>query len=141
MTLPFTPKYPCQGKTPKNNPGDPQVSFPVKLPRFTDDEFKAKKEAYTAEYGHYVTMFKLEDIIHIRVFDEPDDAEFADWKKAARCNYLINTYPESRKVSEWRKEKDEYMAPKRFEDILEHVEKKRARFTRRKSTSPSSSRL
>jgi len=91
--------------------------FPIDLPRFTDEDMKAKKAEYVAEHGYYISPPKLSDIIHIRVHKDPDDEEFERYKKARRLYFLINKYPESRAVPKWKEERDEWMTASRYYDI------------------------
>ncbi|MBA7496152.1 hypothetical protein ES702_06750 [subsurface metagenome] len=67
----------------------PQWSFPVSLPKFTDEAFEAKQQAYVAKHGYYVTAPKLEDIIHVRTFKEPSHTEWTDFK----TSHLARTNP------------------------------------------------
>lgn len=85
-----------------------EFRFPVDLPRFSDDDMKAKKAAYVSEHGYYVSPPKLSDVIHIRFHKEPDDQEWEDFK--------------SRKL---RKEN-----PKRHYEVIDLLESKRARYRR-----------
>jgi len=82
--------------------------FPVKLPRFTDAEFEAKKAAYTAEFGYQVNIPGFNDIIHWNVIPEPSNVELAYYRK-----------------------KDiTHLGDKRYNDIKTLMENKRAAYQR-----------
>ncbi|MBA7496097.1 hypothetical protein ES702_06695 [subsurface metagenome] len=85
-----------------------EYKFPVSLPRFTDEIMKAKKAAYVAKHGYYISPPRLSDIIHIRFHKEPDDKEWEDFKSGAlkRNN------------------------PKRHGEVVDLLESKRARYRR-----------
>jgi len=55
--------------------------LPVKLPRFTDAEFEAKRAAYVAEHGYQVHIPGFDEIIHWNVIPEPSDVELAYYRK------------------------------------------------------------
>lgn len=57
-----------------------EYKFPISLPRFSDDEMKAKKAEYVAKHGFYVSPPKLSDVIHVRFHKEPDDREWEEFK-------------------------------------------------------------
>lgn len=58
----------------------PKWELPVSLPRFTDEEYDRKREAYIAKEGYYVSVPRLRDIIHLGRPNEPDKAEFKKWR-------------------------------------------------------------
>lgn len=60
-----------------------EYKFPIDLPRFTNEEMLAKKAAYVAEHGYFISPPKLSDIIHIRIHKEPDDREWRDFKSGS----------------------------------------------------------
>ena len=108
--------------------------FPIHLPRFTDKEYEIKKAEYVAKHGYYISPPKLSDIIHIRLNNEPNDEEFSRYDKARRLHYLINKYPVSKSVPQWRTQKDSYMTPRRFDDIHGLMQRKRDKFNAMKAS-------
>lgn len=60
-----------------------EYKFPIDLPRFTNEEMQAKKAAYVAEHGYFISPPKLSDIIHIKFHKEPDDREWRDFKSGS----------------------------------------------------------
>jgi len=107
-----------------------EYKFPISLPRFADDDMKAKKAAYASEHGYYISPPKLSDIVHIRFHKEPDDDEFDRYSKARRLYYLIDRYPTSRSVPQWKKERADLITPSRYYDVADLMQRKRDRYKR-----------
>lgn len=102
--------------------------FPVDLPRFAEDDYKAKKAAYVAEHGYTISPPKISDIIHIGLNNEPDDEEFSRYDKARRLDYLINKYPASKSVPKWKDQREGLIAPVRQVEISDLMQKKRDKY-------------
>ncbi len=70
-----------------------EYKFPISLPRFTDEDMKAKKAAYVSKYGYTISPPKISEIIHIGFHKEPDDQEWEDFKsrKLKRENFKRHT--------------------------------------------------
>jgi len=85
-----------------------KFEFPVKLPRWTKEEFDLKRQAYTAKHGYEIHVPGFEDIFHWRIPHEPDPDELSLYKKKD-----VNALGE-----------------KRYEEIKALMDKKRERFLR-----------
>ena len=95
----------------------------------------AKQREYTDKYGYYVTVPKLEDVIHIYTPKDPDENEFNDWRERQKYEWLIRRYPQSRKVPDWREMADRAMPHHRYSEVSQIIENKRLR-ARRIAASP-----
>lgn len=104
--------------------------FPIKPIRFTDDQMKRKKADYVAKHGYEISLPGITEIITLGNPREPDPGEFADWKKVDRAIYLIGKYPFSPARAKWEKEARITMAPARYNEITQIVERKRRRYRR-----------
>jgi len=109
--------------------------MPVELPRFTTEEMEAKQKKYTDEYGYYVTIPKLEDIIHLGTPKEPDQNEFNAWKTRRYYEDLINRYPLSERLRTWKQKASAAMPNRRYNQVNEIIQNKRLR-ARRIAASP-----
>lgn len=79
---------------------------PAALPRFEDDEIKAKRAEYTAKHGYYVSYPRIRDIIHVRRHEEPTEAEYLNWKQ----------------------KNVKFLGQKRYDEITQIIEDKRRRY-------------
>jgi len=77
--------------------------FPVKLPRFTNAEFEAKKAAYTAQFGYQVNIPGWTDIFHWKVIPEPSDLELAYYRKKDITRLGDNRYNDIRTLMEGKR--------------------------------------
>jgi len=57
-----------------------KFEFPVKLPRWTKEEFDLKRQAYTAKHGYEIHVPGFEDIFHWKWINEPSPSELALYK-------------------------------------------------------------
>lgn len=108
---------------------------PVDLPRFTTEEMEAKQREYTDQYGYYVTVPKLSDIIHINTPKDPDQNEFEAWKLRRYYEDLLIRYPLSAKRRIWRQKASAAMPDIRYHQVNEIIQNKRLR-ARRIAASP-----
>ena len=85
-----------------------EYKFPISLPRFTDEDMRAKKARYVAEHGYFVSPPRLGDVIHVRFHKEPDAREWDQFKSGhLRRNN-----------------------PVRHSEVVDLLDSKRARYTR-----------
>ena len=108
----------------------PRWKFPIDPIRFTDDKMKRAKAEYVAEHGYELHLPGITEMITLWNPTEPDDAEFAPWKRRNRAEYLIGKYPTSKSVPRWREESRIPMAEHRYNEITKIVDRKRARYRR-----------
>lgn len=106
----------------------PEWKFPVDLPRFTNDEYEAKKAAYVSEHGYTISPPKISDIIHIGLNREPDDEEFSRYDKSRRLDYLITKYPTSKSVPKWEDQREGLIDPGRYDNINNLMQRKRDKY-------------
>jgi len=57
-----------------------KFEFPVKLHRYTNEEFTAKKAAYNAKYGYTMHIPGLSDIVKFDTTSPPTETELAQYK-------------------------------------------------------------
>lgn len=53
---------------------------PFKLPKLTSQQFRDRRDAYVAKYGHSITIPGFEDIIHVPIEKPVTIAEQKDWR-------------------------------------------------------------
>lgn len=83
-----------------------KFEFPVKLPRWTKDEFDKQRQDYTAKHGYTIHIPGFEDIFKWKQWQEPNADELALYKKGDV----------------------DALGEKRFEEIRAIMQKKRERF-------------
>lgn len=108
----------------------PKWEFPIDPIRFTDDEMKRKKAEYVAEHGYEVALPGITEIITLWNPTEPDQREMSLWDQRHRAEYLIDKYPGSKKIPEWKEEALIPMAHHRYNEITNIVDRKRDRYRR-----------
>lgn len=108
---------------------------PIDLPRFSTEEMKARQKEYVDEYGYYVTVPKLSDIIHINTPKDPSQLEFDAWKLRRYYEDLQIRYPYSPKSKTWQSKARAAMPDYRYYQVNDIIENKRLR-ARRIAASP-----
>lgn len=106
----------------------PKYQFPIKLPRFDDDEMKRKRAAYVAKYGYYVDIPGWRDIIKLPTWDEPKQDEFDLWKYRRKILRSIAWHKAHNIPYTGPLPGDVPIAPRRYEHITKIVEKKREQY-------------
>jgi len=106
----------------------PKYKFPISLPRFDDDEMKAKKAAYVAEHGYYVDIPGWRDIIKLPTWNEPEQKEFDLWKERRRRERSKAWYEEKKIPYPWDLPEDVPITARRYDHITKIIEKKREQY-------------
>ena len=83
-----------------------KFDYPVKLHRWTSEEFKQKQAAYVAKYGYRITIPSFDDILHVSWNPEPTEEE----------------------LKLYRKKDQETLGPYRYNQIATTMAKKRQAF-------------
>lgn len=104
--------------------------FPIDPIRFTDAEMERKKAEYQAEHGYEIAFPGITEIITLWNPTEPEQPEFDLWKQRNKAEYLLDRYPASASVPQWQEEKLIAMAPHRYNEISQIVDRKRSRYRR-----------
>lgn len=106
----------------------PKYEFPIKLPRFDNEEMIRKKEEYVAKHGYYVDIPGWRDLIKLPTHDEPEQSEFDLWKERRRRYRSKKWYEEKKLPYPGEPPEDVPITSRRFDHITGIVEKKREQY-------------
>lgn len=75
-----------------------KFEFPVKLPRFTTEEFDKKKADYVAKYGYTIQIPGFSDILKLGIYPDPSAQEVKWYKDKNKLQLGDRRYEEIRNI-------------------------------------------
>lgn len=81
-----------------------RYNFPVKLHRFTSEEFTKRKAAYVAKYGYTVNIPGFQDIIKLGLDQPPSEKELSQYSSKDPGDLSVHRWQEIKKYKAKKKE-------------------------------------
>lgn len=81
-----------------------KYEFPVKLWRFTNEEFDKQKAKYIAKYGYSVNIPGFSDIIHLGLDQPPTEKELSQYSSKAPGELSVRRWEAIKRIKQKKKE-------------------------------------